>query len=197
MEMKLTSAPLEGRFTRLEPFAEGLYDAVRDALSPPDPIWPILATRAVGERFEGWWRSAMSAAAQGSRIAFAVRRLADGAVVGSTSFLHIDGENRSLEIGSTFLRPDARGGGVNPDMKLAMLAHAFGAGALRVEIRTDGRNVRSQAAIARLGAVREGVLRKQRRLWTGEWRDSVIYSVVDDDWPAVRSGLQARLDALA
>ncbi len=196
MVMTLASTPLLGRFARLEPFDDGVREAVRAAISSPDPVWPILASSAEGDRFAGWWSTALAEMAAGGRIAYAVRRLSDGAVVGSTSFLHIDPENRGLEIGSTFLRPDARSGPVNPDIKLSMLAHAFAAGAVRVEIRTDGRNLRSQAAIAKLGAVREGELRKQKKLWTGEWRSTVIYSVVDDDWPAVRAGLEARLDML-
>jgi RimJ/RimL family protein N-acetyltransferase len=82
-------------------------------------------------------------------------------------------------------------------MKHAMLAHAFEAGAGRVEIRTDGRNDRSQAAIAKLGAVREGLLRRQKRLWNGEVRDTVIYSVIAEEWPEVRARLIDRLEGLA
>lgn len=134
--------------------------------------------------------------AVGRRIAYAVRRLRDQEVVGSTSLLNIDPASLGVEIGSTFLRPDARGGAVNPDMKLAMLREVFSAGAVRAEIRTDARNARSQAAIARLGAVREGVLRKSKRLWTGDIRDTVIFSILDEDWPAVQARLEARLSAL-
>ena len=76
-------------------------------------------------------------------------------------------------------------------MKLAMLAHAFEGGALRVEIRTDGRNDRSQAAIAKLGAVREGVLRRQKRLWNGDIRDTVVFSILKEEWPQVRQRLDA------
>ena len=194
--MTLEARPLAGRFTRLEPFAPALREAVRAAIAGADPIWAIMATSAEGERFDGWWAAAMDEMAAGRRIAYAVRRRSDGAVVGATSFLNIDVLSRSLEIGSTFLRPDARGGAVNPDMKIAMLAHAFAAGAIRVEIRTDGRNDRSQAAIARLGALKEGVLRRHKRLWNGDIRDTVVFSVIEEDWPQVRVRLEARLSAL-
>ena len=182
---------------RLEPFAAALREPLRAAIAGPDPIWDIMASSAQGERFDAWWSVALAEAAEGRRAPYLVRRLSDGRAVGTTSFLHIDPDSRSVEIGSTFLHAEARGGGVNPDMKLAMLAHAFEAGAVRVEIRTDGRNLRSQAAIAKLGAVREGLLRKQKRLWNGELRDTVVFSIIDDDWPAARERLQARLAALA
>jgi N-acetyltransferase len=194
--MKLSLTTLTGRFVRLEPLEPGLREAVRAALAAPDPIWAIMATSAEGGRFDGWWDTALADITAGRRLAYAVRRLFNGEVVGSTSFLNIDVASGGVEIGSTFLRPDARGGAVNPDMKFAMLAHAFDAGALRVEIRTDARNDRSQAAIAKLGAVREGVLRRQKRLWTGDVRDTVVFSIIEDDWPAVRARLGARLDAI-
>ncbi len=182
-----------GRVTRLDPLTDAMRETVRAAISGDDPVWDIMASSAKGERFEGWWATAMEDQRAGVRIPFAVRRLADDRIVGTTSFLHIDPVNRGVEIGSTFLHPDARSGSVNPDMKLAMFTHAFGGGAIRVEIRTDSRNLRSQAAIAKLGAVREGVLRKQKILWNGEARETVVYSVIDDDWPRVRAGLEQRL----
>ena len=130
--------------------------------------------------------------AAGKRIAYAVRDLQSAAVVGTTSFLNIRCAQSCVEIGATFLHPSVRSSHVNPEAKRLMLAHAFGSGARRVELITDLRNVRSQAAIARLGAVREGVLRRDRVTWTGHIRDSVVFSVTDLDWPAV----SPRLDAL-
>ena len=195
--MNFERAPLTGRFTRLEPLQAELRAPLRDAVAGPDPVWEIMASNASGAHFDPWFDRALAEARTGERVAYAVRRLSDGAVVGTTSFLHADAPNRCVEIGSTFLNPQARAGPTNPDMKLAMLTHAFEQGAVRVEIRTDGRNLRSQAAIAKLGAMREGVLRKQKVLWNGTARETVVYSIIDDDWPQVRRGLQARLDALA
>ena len=195
--MKLSPTPLTGRFTRLEPFRDALREPLREAISGEDPVWDIMASCARGKHFQGWWKAARADMRAGTRIAFAVRRTADGRIVGTTSFLHIDPANRSVEIGSTFLHAEGRSGFANLDMKLAMLAHAFDAGAVRVQIRTDERNLRSQAAIAKLGAVREGVLRKHKVLWNGELRATVVFSIIDDEWPQVREGLQARLAAFA
>ena len=195
--MKLSATPIIGRFVGLEPLTEALREPLRAVISGEDPVWDIMSSSARGERFEGWWATATADAKAGTRIAYAVRRLADERIVGTTSFLHIDSANCGVEIGSTFLQAEARSGAANPDMKLAMLAHAFEAGAIRVEIRTDERNLRSQAAIAKLGAVREGVLRKQKFLWNGEMRATVVFSVIDDDWAQVRCGLETRLDAFA
>ncbi len=191
--MNIPAVTLLGRFARLERLTEALREPLRAAIAGDDPVWDVMASNARGERFDGWWAQAMTDMQAGGRIAYAVRRLADGRVVGTTSFLHIDPVNRGVEIGSSFLHAEARSGAINPDMKLVMLAHAFGHGALRVEIRTDARNLRSQAAIAKLGAVREGVLRKQKILWNGEARETVVYSVIDDDWPHVRQALERRL----
>ncbi len=132
--------------------------------------------------------------AAGPRRAYAVRRLADGEVVGLTCFLALGTPEHTVEIGATFLRLDARGGPVNPEMKRLMLAHAFEHGALRVAFQIDARNLRSQAAVAKLGAVREGVLRRNRRTWTGHVRDTVVFSILDEEWPAVRERLDARLE---
>ena len=194
--MKLDATALQGRFIRLEPLDERARTPLRAAIAGSDTIWDIMSSNASGEHFAGWWRVALADMQAGGRIPYVVRRLADQRIIGTTSFLHIDPDAASLEIGSTFLAPEARGGVVNPDMKLAMLAHAFAAGTIRVEIRTDTRNLRSQAAIAKLGALREGVLRKHKRLWNGEVRDTVVFSILDEDWPAVRAGLEQRLDAI-
>ena len=119
----------------------------------------------------------------------------DGRIVGTTSYLNIRREHRGCEIGSTFYEPQARGGPVNPECKRLMLANAFDQGALRVDIVTDARNLRSQAAIAKLGAVREAVLRRHKITWTGHIRDTVVFAVTDLDWPQVRDRLDRRLAA--
>ena len=195
--MTLEPAVLTGRFIRLEPHSPALREAVRAALDTDADAWAIMVGNGGGEGFDGWWAEAEREAAQGSRIAFVVRRLSDGVVFGSTSLASIRRPHRGLEIGSTFYRPDARGGAVNPECKLLLLAHAFAAGALRVEIVTDARNTRSRAAIAKLGATEEGVLRKHKTTWRGFVRDTVMFSITDDDWPAVKAGLEARLAAFA
>jgi RimJ/RimL family protein N-acetyltransferase len=193
--VKLEARPLEGRFVRLEPLAPELREPVRRALDCDEAGWSIMSSTAQGEHFERWWADAEAESASGQRVAFAVRRLADGAVVGTTSFMTIRRPNRGLEIGWTFYRPDARGGPVNPECKRLLLEAAFAAGAVRVELMVDLRNLRSQAAVAKLGAQREGILRRHKVTWTGHVRDTVVYSITDLDWPQVREGLERRLAA--
>jgi N-acetyltransferase len=192
-DLQLKPQALHGRFVRLEPYVEDIREQVRTALDCDPDAWEVFASSGRGEHFEGWWRRALEETAEGARVAYAVRRLSDGAVVGTTSYLTIRPAHRGVEIGSTFYRPDARGGPINPECKLLLLAHAFAAGAIRVELVTDARNLRSQAAIAKLGAVREGTLRKHKITWTGHQRDTVVFSITQADWPAVEAALEARL----
>ena len=121
-------------------------------------------------------------------------RLLDGAVVGMSSYLEVSVPDARLEIGFTTYTPAVWGGAVNPETKLLLLGHAFeGLGAGRVQLKTDVRNVRSQQAIARLGARYEGTLRRYQRRDDGSVRDTVLFSITAEDWPAVRDGLRARL----
>lgn len=191
--MDLSITPLEDGFVRLEPFTDALTDEVRRALDCDSASWDIMVGAAHGPYFDGWWASAMTALAAGTRIPYAVRRKADGAIVGTTSLYEIRPDYRRCEIGSTFYRPEVRGGPVNPACKRLLFAHAFEAGAVRVEIITDAVNAGSQAAIRKLGARDEGVLRKHKITFTGRIRDTAQFAVLDDDWPAVRARLDARL----
>jgi len=118
-----------------------------------------------------------------------------GSVVGTTSYMDVAPADERLEIGFTVYRRDVWATDVNPACKLLLMEWAFGHGFGRVQLKTDIRNERSQAAIARLGAVREGVLRRYQRRQDGTMRDTVMYSVIHDEWPAVREQLVARLAA--
>lgn len=193
--MNLTVGPLANQFVRLEPVEAKLEPEVRAALDCDPDAWDIMVAPAYGEHFDGWWRSALAAMAEGSRIAYAVRRLSDGAVVGTTSLYEIKPAYRRCEIGSTFYRPEARGGPVNPAAKRLLLEHAFDAGAVRVEIITDAINPGSQAAIRKLGARDEGILRKHKITWRGRVRDTAQFAILDEDWPEVCARLDARLAA--
>lgn len=193
--MQITTGPLEDRFVRLEPFEDGLKAEVRAALDCDPEAWDIMVAPAYGAHFHGWWNAAVKAMEAGTRIAYAVRRQSDGAVVGTTSLYEINPAHRRCEIGSTFYRPEARSGVVNPACKRLLLGHAFDAGAVRVEIITDALNARSQAAIRKLGAKPEGVLRKHKTTWTGRARDTALFAVIDDEWPGVRDDLDRRLAA--
>lgn len=195
--MNLTAVVLEDDFVRLEPFTEALKAPMRAALDCDPASWDIMVGAACGPHFEGWWASALSAMAKGSRIPWAVRQTSDGALIGTSSLYEIRPEHRRCEIGSTFYRPEARGGAVNPACKRLLLAYAFDAGAIRVEIITDAVNQASAAAIRKLGARDEGVLRKHKVTWTGRVRDTAQFAILDEDWPEVRRRLDARLATFA
>lgn len=128
------------------------------------------------------------------RLRRPLRGLPSGSIVGTSSYLDVSVDDARLEIGSTAYTPPVWASEVNPETKLLLLAHAFDTlGAGRVQLKTDVRNLRSQQAIARLGARYEGTLRRYQRRADGSMRDTVLFSVTAEEWPQVRSGLQARL----
>ena len=192
--MKLRSEVLENDFVRLEPFEERHKGPVRAACDADPELWPnFYYTSLGGEQFDGGWSAMREQQAKGRRIPFAVVR--GGEVIGLSTFINIDPANRAVEIGTTYYRPEARGGVVNPAAKRLLLEHAFACGAGRVSFQVDQINLRSQAAMARLGAVREGVMRNDKITWTGRVRSSVIFSILAGEWPAVRAKLDERLAA--
>lgn len=197
MRMELQPVALSNRFVRLEPFSEAARADMGAALDSDPDAWDVMVTPAYGAHFETWWASAMAAMQAGGRIPYAVHDAANGRIIGTTSLYEIKPEHRRCEIGSTFYRPEARGGPVNPACKRLLLGYAFDAGAVRVEIITDAVNAASRAAIRKLGARDEGVLRKHKITWTGRVRDTAQFAVLDEDWPEVRAGLDARLAAFA
>ncbi|MES2263731.1 MAG: GNAT family protein [Pseudomonadota bacterium] len=186
----LERAALQGWHVRLEPYEEALREPVRAALDCDAPAWDLFAMSGRGLHFDGWWSHIAQQERAGQWIAYAIRDLESRRIVGTSSYLNIRPERQCVEIGATFLHPDARSRYVNLEAKLLMFSHAFGSGARRVELLTDTRNLRSQAAIAKVGATREGVLRRDRVTWTGHVRDSVLYAVTDLDWPSVQAGLR-------
>ena len=192
--MRIPASILENRWVRLEPASPASKEEVRAAISGHADDWSIMASNAGGAAFDDWWDGRIRHMEGGGGPCYAVRRLADGRVVGSSSLHDLVPAHRRVELGSTFYQPDARGGVVNPASKRLLLQHAFDSGMVRVEIITDAVNARSQAAIAKLGATREGVLRRHKITWTGRVRDTVIFSITDLDWPEVRDRLDARLE---
>ena len=178
----------------MEPLAERHREGLRAAAADRS-IWGYLPINGYGPDFDLWFDKARQIHETGAHIAFAVRRLADNILVGSTRFMEIVPEHKRAEIGWTWYTPAAQASTINPECKLLMLTHAFDAGANRVELKTDARNARSQAAIAKLGAKREGILRAHMVMPDGHIRDTVYFSIIRSEWPEVRAGLEARLAA--
>lgn len=193
--MRIEAKVLENRFVRLEPLAEAHREDLRAACDADPETWTALYPYSLGgaEFDPGWAR--LYERPHPARLDFAV--MVGGVCQGVSSYLGIDPANAVLEIGGTYYAPTVRGGAVNPAAKRLLLGHAFASGARRVSFRVDAINARSRAAVSKLGAVREGVLRQDRITWTGRVRDTVIFSVLAEEWPAVREGLETRLALLA
>lgn len=171
-------APMTGDGCRAELFAERHRDALRDACAEDEDIWAIYSTPFDPEHFDASIDALSSAPLNRTFVLF------DGdAIAGMSSFLGFDAKRLTLEIGGTFYRPHLRGSGLNRRVKDMMLARAFDCGIRRVEFRVDRRNDRSQAAMKKLGAVREGVMRADRITWTGHVRDTVLFAILADEWP--------------
>jgi RimJ/RimL family protein N-acetyltransferase len=172
------AAPMSGDGCRAEPFAEHHRENLRAACAEDSDIWPIYSDSCDPEHFD---KTISNLIARPDALTF---MLFDGdEFAGMSSFLRIDPHHKVLEIGFTYYRPALRGTGFNVRIKDMMLQRAFAAGYRRVEFRVDQRNARSQAAMKKLGAVREGVRRADTITWTGHIRSSVIFSILPDEWP--------------
>ena len=193
--MNPTPVVLYGEAVRLEPLDYTHAEDLLAAGADPD-IWrymPIPQPMAVGQ-LRAWIDEAWQLAAAGEQIPFAILDPVTDRAFGSTRFLEIRRTWRTLEIGWTWLAASVQRTRVNTECKYLLLRHAFeDLGALRVQFKTDGRNEQSQRAIERIGAVKEGVLRKQRVNHDGYVRDAVYYSILDDEWPAVKARLEEML----
>jgi RimJ/RimL family protein N-acetyltransferase len=182
---------LEGELVRLEPLApaheDDLWEASRD---PATWRWMSIVQPATRAELRAWLDDALAS----GDLAFATVLRSTGRAVGSTRFLSLRPEHASVEIGWTWLAPSAWGTGANVEAKLLMLGYAFERlGCRRVELKTDAQNERSRRAMEALPAQFEGIHRKHMLVRGGERRDSAWYSVLDDEWPAVRANLLRRL----
>lgn len=193
--MNPTPVVLYGEHVRLEPLDHVHADQLLEEANS-DEIWRYMPIRRPTTRAEmiGMIDKAWKAASEGVEVPFAIISDAAGHAVGSTRFIDIHRPDRSLEIGWTWLGIGAQRTAINTETKLLLFRHAFDdLGALRVQLKTDGRNERSQRAIERIGATKEGLLRKNRLTWDGIYRDTVYYSVLDTEWPAVKARLEGLL----
>ena len=172
------SAPMVGDGCRAELFAEAHRDALRAACAEETLIWAIYATPFDPDHFNDSIDALAGAPLNRTFVLFDGDELA-----GMSSFIGIDESRQCVEIGGTYYRPRLRGTGFNRRVKDMMIRRAIDCAVRRVEFRVDRRNGRSQAAMAKLGAVREGVLRADRITWNGHVRDTVLYSILADEWP--------------
>ncbi|MBI5295870.1 MAG: GNAT family N-acetyltransferase [Chloroflexi bacterium] len=186
---------LTGQYVRLEPMTEAHVPALTEIGAGQD-FWHFMlyGDMKTAEDMQNWVRDILSRAEKGTDQPFVAVHLASGRVAGATRYLNIMPRDRGLEIGGTWYGLDFQRTAVNTECKYLLLKHAFETlGAIRVQLKTDLRNERSQRAIERLGAVREGVLRNHMILPDGTIRHSVFYSILDSEWPAVKSRLEGWL----
>ncbi|PRB44941.1 N-acetyltransferase [Arthrobacter sp. MYb23] len=185
---------LTGQFVTLEPLSQEHHDGLVDAARDGDlwKLWYTSVPTPEGMAAEIDRRLGLQSA--GSMLPFATRSNVTGKLIGMTTYMNIDHQTPRLEIGSTWNAASAHGTGTNPDSKLLLLRHAFETlGCPAVEFRTHWMNQQSREAIDRLGAKQDGVLRSHSRSLDGALRDTVVFSILEHEWPAVRNGLEFRL----
>jgi N-acetyltransferase len=184
---------LKGETVRLLPISyehiDGLWEAAK-----PDEIWTYMATTVRSEaEMEQMIASAIQKREKGTEYTFTIINQEDK-IIGSTRYLDISHEHNSLEIGSTWYQPDSWRTRVNTECKYLLLQHAFESWKVRrVQLKTDSRNLRSQKAIERIGALKEGTLRKDRKISGGYVRDTVFYSILDNEWETVKLNVERKL----
>jgi RimJ/RimL family protein N-acetyltransferase len=164
----------------IEPISEQHRDALKAACAEDRDIWAIYATSYDPNHFDASFDALL---VRPNWVPFVL--MLDGKLVGMSCFLGIEPQRGVLEIGNTYYVPGVRGTGFNERVKDLMIGRAVDCGFRRIEFRVDARNLRSQAAMAKIGGVREGVLRADRITWNGHVRDTVLFSILADEWPAV------------
>ena len=195
--MKVEPVILEGEFARLEPLRVDHLPALCK-VGLDESLWRWTANVVKDEKdLEGYVRAALADQALGTALPFVTVEAASGTVVGSTRFGNIDTVNRKSEIGWTWVNPEWQRTAINTEAKLLMLTHAFETWkCIRVELKTDANNEKSRTAIARIGAVEEGILRNHMITQTGRFRDSVYFSIIDAEWMSVKADLTSKLAAV-
>jgi len=192
--LKIHPVTLQGCFVRLEPLSMDHHAGLCEVGLDED-LWRWIPHQVrTPDDMRAYIQTALKAQGDGTALPFATFEQASGRVVGSTRFGNIDAPNRRVEIGWTWIGLPWQRTAVNTEAKYLMLRHAFETlGCLRVELKTDALNARSRAAILRLGARQEGIFRNHSVTTSGRVRDSVYFSIIDTEWPEVRSNLEAKL----
>lgn len=183
---------LNGEYVCLEPMTEDHIPGLAE-IGVGQTFWDFMLYGRMDsvEDMRNWVRDILSRAEKGTDLPFVAIHLASGKVAGATRYLNIMPKDRGLEIGGTWYGTEYQRTPVNTECKYLLLTHAFERlGCIRVQLKTDLRNVRSQKAIERIGAKREGILRNHMILPSGQFRDSVFYSILDSEWPEVKKRLE-------
>lgn len=163
---------------RLEPLAERHREGLRAACAEDDEIWDIYPFSYVGDAFDPQFERMLRVGP--ARRCYAI--LQDAEVVGMTAWIEHGAYGWSIEIGNSFIVPRLRGSGFNRRLKKLMLDHAFACGLRRVAFKVDAVNLRSRAAVLKLGCTQEGLMRSERQTWTGRVRDTVLFSILREEW---------------
>jgi RimJ/RimL family protein N-acetyltransferase len=190
--MEVKPVVLTGKHVRLEPMTEAHIPGLTE-IGVGQDFWDFMLYGRMDseEDMRGWVMDIMSRGGKGADLPFAVIHLASGRVAGATRYLNIMPRDRGLEIGGTWYGAEFQRTAVNTECKYLLLRHAFETlGAIRVQLKTDLRNERSQKAMERIGAKREGILRNHMILPDGRYRDSVFYSILDTEWTEVKKKLE-------
>lgn len=193
--MEVKPVVLTGNHVRLEPLTDAHLPGLAE-IGVGQDFWHFMlyGDMRTLEDMRAWVDDMLARAAKGTDVPFAVIHLESGRIAGATRYMNIVPQDRGLEIGGTWYGPEFQRTAVNTESKYLLLGHAFERlGAIRVQLKTDSRNVRSQAAIERLGAQKEGVLRNHMILPDGNLRHSVYYSILDSEWAAIKNRLESKL----
>lgn len=193
--MDIHPITLTGAAINLVPMTEAHIPELTVAGRDPDIWrWMVYGDVMTEDRMRWFVQELLKREAKGTDLCFTVIERATGRAIGCTRFMDIHRHDRWLEIGGTWFGPEFRRTAANTESKYLLLRHAFEVyGCIRVQLKTDVRNTRSQRAIERLGAVREGILRKHMVLPDGYIRDTVMYSIIDEEWPSVKARLEGFL----
>jgi RimJ/RimL family protein N-acetyltransferase len=195
-DLEVRPVVLTGNYVRLEPMTEAHIPALAE-IGVGQPFWDFMLYGNIdsAEDMKNWVLDILSRAERGTDLPFVAIHLASGRVAGATRYLNIMPKDRGLEVGGTWYGPEFQRTAVNTECKYLLLRHAFETlGCIRVQLKTDLRNERSQKAIERIGAVKEGVLRNHMILPDGRYRHSVFYSILDTEWPDVKKKLEEMMD---
>lgn len=194
--MEVKPVVLQGKHVRLEPMTESHAPALAE-IGIGQPFWDFMVYGKINtvDDMRAWVLDVLARAESGTDLPFVAIHLASGRVAGATRYLNIMPNDRGLEIGGTWYGSEFQRTAVNTECKYLLFSHAFEIlGCIRVQLKTDSRNERSQKAIERIGAVKEGVLRNHMILPDGHYRHSVYYSILDTEWPDVKKRLEEMME---